>query len=63
MKLETQEAIQSLHYRIGKRIESAKMAQEDTADVLQKVMLAGKIKAYSEIKCLIQDRYGRKVEL
>lgn len=63
MRLETQEAIGSVYSRVAKRRTSARAARNASTNEQRRLMLAGKVKAYTDILCLLKDRYGNKMVL
>ena len=62
MRIETKEAVCSIYSRVSKSRASAKEARSKATDK-QRIMLSGKVKAYTDVLCLLKDRYGRKITL
>lgn len=63
MNLETQEAIKSIYLRVAKQRASANKARDKAMTEQNHLMLSGKVKAYTDILCLLKDRYGSKMTL
>ena len=52
--------IESLYAQIEKRLTTAREARNNAKTEQQRLMLAGKVKAYTDILCLINDRYKER---
>ena len=63
MRLETQEAVGSIYSRVLKQQQSATEARNKATNEQRRLMLAGKVKAYTDVLCLLKDRYGSKMTL
>lgn len=58
--LKLREAIQSIHRRVEGRRKTAVDARNREHREHHRLMLAGKVKAYTDVLCLLQDRYQTK---
>lgn len=64
MNMQTEEILNSMHLWLNKQLDSVRQARNKTPESKpqQKAMLAGKVKAYTDAICFIQDKWGAKLE-
>lgn len=63
MRSETQKVVGSIYARVLKQQCSATEARNKAVNEKERLMLAGKVKAYTDMLCLLKDRYGSKTKL
>lgn len=63
MNMQTEEVVGSMHQWLTKQIESATTARNKMSPekIQQKAMLAGKVKAYVDMACHIESKWGGKL--
>ncbi len=59
---ETTEKISALYRRLEHSLTTARHARDSVSSLMQRAMLAGKVKAYTEALCLIHDKYPEHLE-
>lgn len=65
MRIETKEAVSSIYHRVTKLRNGAEVARNEANDEIDRDnhrMLCGKVKAYTDVLCLIRERYKEDVE-